>query len=222
MREMREEGANGGGEEKDLCEVCDLAAQSPKIKKIFLAVLSLMEEGCDVNTIKVSDITTRAGIGKGTAYEYFKTKEEIIAKAIVYNMVTNMAVIRGKVEGMTQFRDRFWAILNWVEYNFNAHHMIMPFVDVCSGSASYSYAIRSELKLYVKSLRENMGILVEVVKSCKNADNLLPDRTDSVILSILLSNIAGFLFYMELGGQDISLERMKEVICENVERALFG
>lgn len=38
----------------------------------------------DINTLKVADITGRAGIGKGTAYEYFSSKEEIISSAILY------------------------------------------------------------------------------------------------------------------------------------------
>ena len=46
----------------------------PKVLKMFQACAELMEEGMDVHDIKVVDITNRAGIGKGTAYEYFKNK----------------------------------------------------------------------------------------------------------------------------------------------------
>ena len=57
----------------------------PKEKAIYQAVLALFEEGADLNSLTVSEITKRAGIGKGTAYEYFSDKEEMIAKALFYN-----------------------------------------------------------------------------------------------------------------------------------------
>ena len=46
---------------------------SPKVKALYEAVEELIFENIDVKGIKVSDITERAGIGKGTAYEYFES-----------------------------------------------------------------------------------------------------------------------------------------------------
>lgn len=57
----------------------------PKERAIYQAVLELFEEGADINNLTVAKITGRAGIGKGTAYEYFSGKEEMIAKAFFYN-----------------------------------------------------------------------------------------------------------------------------------------
>lgn len=45
-----------------------------KVLQMYRAVLELMEEGADVTTLRVSTITERAGIGKGTAYEYFTSR----------------------------------------------------------------------------------------------------------------------------------------------------
>lgn len=58
---------------------------SPKEKAVYQAVLELFEEGADLNYLTVAEIAGRAGIGKGTAYEYFSDKEEMIAKALLYN-----------------------------------------------------------------------------------------------------------------------------------------
>lgn len=58
---------------------------SPKEKAIFDAIIELFEEGADLNNLTVAEITGKAGIGKGTAYEYFSDKEEMIAKALFYN-----------------------------------------------------------------------------------------------------------------------------------------
>ena len=60
-----------------------------KVLALYRAVVDLINAGCDVSTVKVSDITGRAGIGKGTAYEYFSSKEEIISSAILYYVQEN-------------------------------------------------------------------------------------------------------------------------------------
>ena len=57
----------------------------PKEKAVYRAGIELFEEGADINNLTVAEITGRAGIGKGTAYEYFSGKEEMIAKAFFYN-----------------------------------------------------------------------------------------------------------------------------------------
>ncbi len=55
-----------------------------KVLAMYQAVMEFINEGCDINTLKVADITGRAGIGKGTAYEYFSSKEEIISSSVLY------------------------------------------------------------------------------------------------------------------------------------------
>ena len=55
-----------------------------KVRLLYEAVLAMVTDGWDINRMKVSDITAQAGIGKGTAYEYFSSKEEISANAVLY------------------------------------------------------------------------------------------------------------------------------------------
>lgn len=65
----------------------------PKVKAMYEAVLELFASGRDFSTLKVSEITAKAGIGKGTAYEYFSTKEEMIVGAIRYEATKHLAII---------------------------------------------------------------------------------------------------------------------------------
>ncbi|MCR4956132.1 MAG: TetR/AcrR family transcriptional regulator [Lachnospiraceae bacterium] len=76
-----------------------------KVKKMFEAFASLMEQGADIHELKVSDITKEAGIGKGTAYEYFSSKEELISKAQLYYFNEKFISMRESVEGATTFEE---------------------------------------------------------------------------------------------------------------------
>ncbi len=56
----------------------------PKAIAIYEAVLRLMKEKRNITAMTVSEIAREAGIGKGTTYDYFSSKEEIIAKSLIY------------------------------------------------------------------------------------------------------------------------------------------
>ena len=51
---------------------------TPKEQAVFAAVLRLAGQGVDLAGLKVQQIADEAGMGKGTLYEYFKSKDEIL------------------------------------------------------------------------------------------------------------------------------------------------
>ena len=64
------------------------AVNSPQDKKtaVLEAVISLVMEGKSLEALTVSETAARAGIGKGTVYEYFPSKEAMTAAAECYYM----------------------------------------------------------------------------------------------------------------------------------------
>ena len=51
---------------------------------VFRAVLHLLRQGRPLGDLKVSEIAEAAGIGKGTVYEYFPSREELLRDAWGY------------------------------------------------------------------------------------------------------------------------------------------
>ncbi|MBR3770502.1 MAG: TetR/AcrR family transcriptional regulator [Lachnospiraceae bacterium] len=90
---------------------------SPKVEAMYQAVLDLIREGNDVSKIKVIDITTRAGIGKGTAYEYFRSREEIIGKALIYYREKWKNEIQTHVAEIDHFIDKMRYIFQIIDHN---------------------------------------------------------------------------------------------------------
>ncbi|XTR38754.1 TetR/AcrR family transcriptional regulator [Paraclostridium tenue] len=82
---------------------------------IFNAVNKLLHEGIKLHTVKVADIAKEAGIGKGTIYDYFKSKEEILEKAFLYNMDIELYENIEKIKFGDNFKDKFYIILDIVE-----------------------------------------------------------------------------------------------------------
>ena len=73
-----------------------------KKELLYSAVLRLIAAGKPVDGLKVSEIASEAGIGKGTVYEYFTSREELLAGAVEYGKRREYeALVRGlcAVEG---------------------------------------------------------------------------------------------------------------------------
>ena len=93
----------------------------PKVIAMNEAVISLLEEGRDLSSLKVSEITTRAGIGKGTAYEYFKSKAEIIVSAMEYDLNKQIVKLFEMETNAKGFREMMEILMNWVAESFKNH-----------------------------------------------------------------------------------------------------
>ena len=76
---------------------------SEKELAIYQGVLRLLEQGADIHALKASDIAAAAGLGKGTLYNYFSSKEEILLSTIRYTMEEHLRHLReamGQREGV--------------------------------------------------------------------------------------------------------------------------
>lgn len=58
---------------------------------VYRAVLRLIGSGTDIARLRVQEIAAEAGIGKGTVYEYFSSKEEILHGVTAYCMDSELA-----------------------------------------------------------------------------------------------------------------------------------
>lgn len=106
----------------------------PKVLALNEAVMELLGEGKDVGSLRVSEITQKAGIGKGTAYEYFSSKEELIATALEYDLAKQVAHLVEIEESASGFKDMLEKLMVWMTDNFkhNSGFTIMFKEDIHS------------------------------------------------------------------------------------------
>ena len=88
---------------------------SEKVQKMYEAISELVQEKKDVATLKVQDITSRAGIGKGTAYEYFSSKEEIIVHASLWICFRQNREMENELARFEGFKEKFLFLLEWMK-----------------------------------------------------------------------------------------------------------
>lgn len=88
---------------------------SPKVEALYKAVMELLLEGKEIRKMKVSEITERAGIGKGTAYEYFESREELIVHALNFQQKIWAENIREELEQKSTFLEKIDCLFGMIE-----------------------------------------------------------------------------------------------------------
>ena len=199
----------------------------PKERAIYQAVLALFEEGADINNLTVSEITRRAGIGKGTAYEYFSGKEEMIAKAFFYN---GERFCRQLYEGMCGEKDLYHKV-NYVllamERQVARTDCIFRLIHMLSDNSSVSRCVKELLKQ--KKISGEIPV-IDVIRRVLN-DELdgreLPSE-DKMIYLVLSIYSKVFCYGMALKEELYEKAEQREVvrgliskgICREVEEIL--
>lgn len=85
-----------------------------KVQRIYRSVAALYAAGYPYYSITVAMIAREAGIGKGTVYEYFESKEDVLMKAYFYEVMQGLRALRESVEEKACFREQFTAIMEWL------------------------------------------------------------------------------------------------------------
>ena len=94
-----------------------IANPPEKVQLMYEAVSALIREQKDISSLKVADITARAGIGKGTAYEYFSSNEELIANALVYEYACKIQQMSERVARRNGFSEQCFCVMDWLNEN---------------------------------------------------------------------------------------------------------
>ena len=202
--------------------------KNEKVRAMYGAVWELLEEGMDPHRIKVSDITERAGIGKGTAYEYFRSKEEIVGKAVQYNCLLQFHTLEKRVMEKKSYREALEVCFGWMTETSDVSSMMLQIVRRAGQFASPSpeeflcgrekkdslYAIGEKLLTYIAGLGRSEGLI-------------RPEIPDYLAELQILSQLMGYFVYQkaacfmeEIPAGEEEIEMTKSFLCDNIIKSL--
>lgn len=125
---------------------------SEKEIAIFNGLVALIKEGANPYSIKVSDIANAAKIGKGTIYDYFKSKEEAISKAIIYNINREIIKAFKKIDAKETFKEKFYEILNIIANNLDNNLCTLKLLLSSGGVQEFYKYLVDDRDFILKSL----------------------------------------------------------------------
>lgn len=130
----------------------ELEKVPPKVRQMYRAVVELIGEGAEIAELRVSTITGRAGIGKGTAYEYFDSKEEIVACAITYAIESSFRRLETELLEKEDFCGQLEYLLDEIERKDDRKVCFLRFLHLLTDTSDFSDLIRQ--KLCMESISE--------------------------------------------------------------------
>lgn len=175
-----------------------------KVTALYQAVIALIEEGADIVELKVSDITEKAGIGKGTAYDYFDTKEEIIAYALLFFMENSMVRLEEQIWEKVHFEEKAELVLDIMSAEVGKGACMLRFINLLYEPSQSGQMLRSALQEAKASGRFRPLLLLRGILERGIAEGEI--RSDVPLSCLMYSLVTRFVSYVAflLGQQEDS------------------
>ncbi len=164
-----------------------------KVLQIYRGVMELILEGVDVRALKVSDITQKAGIGKGTAYEYFDTREEIIVSAILHVMICIQEEVETGLARRESFFDQMEYLLEVLEDKMAERECFLHFIHLLTDTSICGLKLQERMKEEGQENYTLVAMLVRLIREGMERGELRTDLPIGYLCYAVSSQIVCFM-----------------------------
>ncbi|MCI9200398.1 MAG: TetR/AcrR family transcriptional regulator [Lachnospiraceae bacterium] len=194
---------------------------SPKVKALYEAVEELIFENIDVKEIKVSDITERAGIGKGTAYEYFRNKEEIISSAMLYHIDLICRQMIEKLEELKDFPKTMQLLLCCMDEEIKKRDCLVQFIHLLSDNGLIGKVLQKKIKERNQELCMPKDVIAHMIQvGIENGDINKELPLDYVSMEIASRVLIYIIYITDDDKNGCSRQQMHKLVCDAMRKAL--
>lgn len=191
-----------------------------KVLQLYRGVMELILEGVDVRTLKVSDITQKAGIGKGTAYDYFDTREEIIVSAILHSMACIQEEVEGELALRPGFFQRLEYLLEVLEGKMAERECFLHFIHLLTDTSICGLKLQERLRERAKEHPTLVTMLLGIIRDGIESGELRDDLSVGYLCYAVASQIICFMAsvsFPEIGPMPV--EELKPCILDQMRES---
>ena len=194
----------------------------PKVVAMNEAVASLWAEGRELGDLTVSEITSRAGIGKGTAYEYFSSKEEIIATALEYDLKLQLERLIAIEEQSKGFRDILEKLMDWLKDNFQNNSIFTVFFRHDAAVKKILNELpEGKCECDPKKGAELIGVMITQALAIGEAEGVIKKQNPYFGIVALISQLMSFSMYLaNQNYTEVTIDEAKEFAVESIIKML--
>ncbi len=175
-----------------------------KKRQIINAAMSVFAKN-GLYSSKMVDIAEAAGIGKGTIYEYFKSKEDIFIEAFEYFMKDMETQIAKKIFRLTDPAEKFTAIIEAFFGSFESFHdsIYIMFDFWAEGIRKRDKKMETLLKKAYGDYREFIAAILEEGK----AKGIFRDINSNLVASSIVGAMDGLILQWIIFGHDYDVHQ---------------
>ncbi len=195
----------------------------PKVLALYQAVLALLDEGADINAMKVSDITERAGIGKGTAYDYFKSKEEIIAGALTWEMDRKMRKEIEQLHACRRFSEKIHYVFDWISGQYQEQKGFVRSLRLSTQRCEAGKGLIREIHKKQAELGGGpINLVEEICRTGKESGEIRSEVPAKAASVLVMAEMAAFAMFLEKREEatEVDSDWMKNFLCEGLLKSL--
>lgn len=165
----------------------------PKVLAIYEAVEQLIAAGEDINSVKVLTITELAGIGKGTAYDYFDTKDDIIACSLLYQIRMLTEGLREIFSGEESFAEQIAICMDEIEKKNHKQQSFLRYVHIMTANSGYCRLVKEKMKQPEFQPYLPMSILKEAVERGRLRGEIRRELSAELVVYAVFSKLMTYM-----------------------------
>lgn len=198
---------------------------SPKVLAAYKAVTELFMEGADLGSLTVSEITARAGIGKGTVYDYFANKEEMLAGALYHEMDVVCSELYKQLQKKRNLYEKMEQILVDMEEHMQEVGCAFKVLHLLMDNSQVSKQLRELFRKRKDNEIPLLMLLRELIREELGEEVSLSGEDITYLVMNTVSRLICYAMYL---NQDESVrsfdtktmrERLCRDICRDVEES---
>lgn len=196
----------------------EIISYSPKEIAAFKGLFALAKDGRQFSDIKVQDIATAAGIGKGTLYEYFSSKEDIMSSAILF-------ALDGVLDRLERSTDESMTFRQLLEHFLDEMNRDLPLAALSGLVTSISFEQCTAIKERNKEALVRLISRIRQVearafavgrKSGEISQELSDHFCEYVVMSAFFGRAASHILSYQYGQCEMSSDMLAEMICRTL------
>lgn len=194
-----------------------------KVLLMYEAVHRLIGEGVTLSDIRVSSITGLAGIGKGTAYEYFETKEEILACAFIFYLNRLAEEVNRELGRLDSLREQVECVFEHLDRDIERKYCFVRFVHAVTDDSNFSRLVRDKLRhnTQARNLPEYLfGGLIQQGVDRGEINGELPK--DYLIYTVFCKALTYMMGICTEDCFNTDVQRVRELVIEGIIKDLKG
>ena len=192
--------------------------KSEKRSMILESAIRILARKGYKNT-RVAEIAEEAGIGKGTIYEYFENKNDILTASFQAFMSEIQSVITRKLQGISDPLERLRAYFSaWMEI-FDGRHIEVMEIMLDFWAEGVRTKQAGGLFDLTAVYHEYRSFLADLLRECMDHGKII--QTDAVeTASVFIGAVDGILIQWILDRDDFDLKRAYQRLGEIILRGL--
>jgi AcrR family transcriptional regulator len=186
-----------------------LATKEEKRNEILKATIKVIRES-GFEGAKIEDIAKEAGIGKGTVYEYFESKNSLCIEMIRFSV---NKFREGLEEALSEGDNMFAKIRNLSTYyaGFMSEHSDFASSSMTGQSLPEEFR-REMIKDFKEILKTIEKMVTDAIRGSELRANIDPEMATSVIIGGIHQYMVKKIFMEKMSPQEIDHDGIAKVI----------